>query len=192
MEKTLNPKLPELNLYFIALLPPLEIRQDITQLKEYARDTYGSQAALKSPPHITLQPPFKLLEANIPLLKQRLTEFAGKTAPIEIELSGFAAFPPRVVFVDVVHTPGLMAVQPALTAYLKETLGIEDDRSRHRQFHPHVTIAFRDLQRHQFKKLWADVRDRSLYYPFTVFDLTLLQHDGRRWNVEAEFPLSAS
>ncbi|MCP6761977.1 MAG: 2'-5' RNA ligase family protein, partial [Fischerella sp. CENA71] len=29
---------------------------------------------------------------------------------------------------------------------------------------------------------------RELYFEFTANHLTLLRHDGQRWNVKAEFP----
>ncbi|WP_017661553.1 2'-5' RNA ligase family protein [Baaleninema simplex] len=190
MERQLNPDSEKLSLYFIALLPPLTVRREITQLKEYVRDTYNSQAALKSPPHVTLQPPFKRTESEMSEVKRQLAEFAASYPPIPMRLSGFAAFPPRVVFVDVVHTPELMALQPALALHL-EPFELNDDRTRSRPFRPHVTIAFRDLKRSQFKRLWEEVKERAIEYEFLVPHLTLLKHDGRRWNVEIEFPFAS-
>ena len=49
---------PSANLYFIALLPPVEVAEEVTEIKQFFARNYNSRAALKSPPHVTLQPPF--------------------------------------------------------------------------------------------------------------------------------------
>ncbi|MGK7915884.1 MAG: hypothetical protein AB4038_10100 [Prochloraceae cyanobacterium] len=40
-------------LFFIALLPPEEIQQNVTKIQQHFAQVYSSRAALKSPPHIT-------------------------------------------------------------------------------------------------------------------------------------------
>ncbi len=80
-------------LFFIALLPPQPIQNQITDIKQYCAQTYNSCHALKSPPHITLQPPFKWLTENLPTLEQHLTTFAMNCPPIPITLSGFSFIP---------------------------------------------------------------------------------------------------
>ena len=45
-------------IFFIALLPPLKVQKYATKVKEHFAQQYNTKAALKSPPHITLQPPF--------------------------------------------------------------------------------------------------------------------------------------
>jgi 2'-5' RNA ligase len=98
-------------LLFIALLPPMEVQNEVTQIKQYFAQNYNSSHALKSPPHVTLQPPFKWLTEDFDLLKECLTEFAKTYAPIPITLSGFGSFPPRVIYVNVIKTPELMEIQ---------------------------------------------------------------------------------
>ncbi|NEQ19818.1 MAG: hypothetical protein F6K28_10405 [Microcoleus sp. SIO2G3] len=73
-------------LYFIALLPPEEIQDYANQIKQYFADHYGSRHAQKSPPHITLQPPFEWAYSGIPALEEyverileRLTEISKDT-----------------------------------------------------------------------------------------------------------------
>ncbi len=179
-------------LYFIALLPPPAVRQDIRRLQEYVSETYASKAALKSPPHITLQPPFTLAACDVPLLTHVLAAVADIASPVEIELSGFSAFAPRVVFLDVAAAPGLVELQLLLVDRLQTQCGVAEKVSRRRHYHPHLTVAFRNLKRRQFGALWEEVRERSVHYAFTVTNLTLLWHDGKRWQVDCEFALSGS
>jgi hypothetical protein len=37
----------------------------------------------------------------------------------------------------------------------------------------------------------TEFKTRSLNFDFEANSLTLLQHDGRRWNVDAEFPFNS-
>ena len=175
-------------LFFIALLPPQIIQDEITEIKHYFAQTYNSRHALKSPPHITLQPPFKWLTENLPILEQHLSQFALDVSPIPITLSGFSAFPPRVIFVDVIKNPELINIQQQLMNHLENQLNIVHEVSKKRPFSPHVTVAFKDLTRTAFKTAWPEFAQRPIYFEFTVPQLTLLIHNGQNWNIKAEFP----
>ena len=50
-----------------------------------------------------------------------------------------------------------------------------------------MIVAFRDLKRSQFRKLWAEVRDKTFTEFFQVTGMALLRHDGRRWQVDSEY-----
>lgn len=178
--------------FFIALLPPQPIQDYANEIKQYFADRYHSRAAQKSPPHITLQPPFEWVVNDLPALEQRLSEFAARCSPIPITLEGFAAFAPRVIFIDVDKTSELLALQKSLTLFLEGHLGIVDEKSKNRPFAPHMTVAFRDLTRQNFKQAWPEFEARSLRFEFVASFLTLLIHDGRRWNGYRDFPFAAS
>ncbi|MHC5832720.1 MAG: 2'-5' RNA ligase family protein, partial [Nostoc sp.] len=94
--------------------------------------------ALKSPPHITLQPPFEWADANLPQLEASLKEFATRQQPVAITLRGFDAFPPRVIYINVVISQELLTLQADLMAYIESNLGIVDKVSKTRPFAPHI------------------------------------------------------
>jgi 2'-5' RNA ligase len=50
-----------------------------------------------------------------------------------------------------------------------------------------MTVAFRDLTRQNFKAAWPEFENRQLHFEFIADKLTLLIHDGRRWNIKSEF-----
>ncbi|MEA5497663.1 2'-5' RNA ligase family protein [Limnoraphis robusta] len=179
-------------LLFIALLPPMEVQNEVTQIKQYFAQNYNSSHALKSPPHVTLQPPFKWLTEDFYLLEECLTEFAKIYAPIPITLSGFGSFPPRVIYVNVIKTPELMEIKKHLMSHLETTLTLVDEVSKSRPFSPHMTVAFKDLTRQNFKLGWQEFEHKPLKFEFTVSQLTLLIHNGEKWNIQAEFPFLLS
>jgi 2'-5' RNA ligase len=138
----------------------------------------------------TLQPPFEWHLDNVPLLEQNLLIFAQTQTSVPIILTGFGAFAPRVIYINVVKTPELMSLQGALMAHMEESLGIVDSTSKTRPFAPHMTVAFQDLTKQNFRAAWPEFQHRELEFKFTVYQLTLLIHDGKRWNVSKKFAFS--
>lgn len=176
------------SLFFVALLPPSDIQDYATQIKQYFAEHYASRAALKSPPHITLQPPFKWLDADVPRLEECLRTFVSRRESVPITLEGFAAFPPRVIYINVLRTSELLQLQADLMTCMEAQLEIVDSVSKTRPFAPHMTVGFKDLTKQNFFAAWSEFQQRQLHFEFTANCLTLLQHDGKRWNVSAEFP----
>lgn len=176
--------------FFVALLPPQELQDPITAIKHDFRQRFGSQAALQSPPHVTLQPPFEWPSDQVDRLGQHLTTFAYRQTPVPIVLEGYNAFPPRVIYVDVHQTTALMAIQPSLMDYLDVACGIRDRVSPTRPFTPHVTVGFRDLRPACFHQAWAEYKERPFAAEFVAQTLTLLRHDGQQWHRFADFELN--
>ncbi len=173
--------------FFVALLPPQHIQDCANEIKQYFADRYASSGAQKSPPHITLQPPFEWADSNVSLLEQSLKKFASGRKSVPVTLNNFAAFIPRVIYIDVVQTPELMDLQGDLMAYVESDLGIVDQVAQTRSFTPHMTVAFRDLTKQNFNIAWREFVARQLHFEFKCDRLTLLLHDGKRWNVKSEF-----
>ncbi|MBW4461180.1 MAG: 2'-5' RNA ligase family protein [Nodosilinea sp. WJT8-NPBG4] len=186
---------PESARFFVALLPPQPVQDAITAIKQDVERRFGSRAALQSPPHITLQPPFDWSLERLDELQHHLHRFARQQRPLPVVLEGFSAFPPRVIYVDVHQTASLMAVQPALIAHLETHCGLRqsdrasDHRRAPRPFTPHVTVGFRDLTPAAFHQAWAEFEHRPFSADFDVPTLTLLRHDGQVWQIFSEQPL---
>lgn len=178
-------------LYFVGLLPPEPIRNEITKFKEFFDEKYGVRHALKSPPHITMIPPFKWPEQNEKSLIDDLSNFASTETTFPVRLENFGAFSPRVIFVDVVKNDSLEKMYERLTAWLKdkwrETLKDTDLK----RFHPHVTVAFKDLRREHFRDAWPGFRDKKVNFEFTADGLTLLKHTGSWWKIHFKTAFSA-
>jgi 2'-5' RNA ligase len=176
-------------LLFIAFLPPQAIQEYATEVKQDFATRFGSCHALKSPPHITLQPPFKLIPEKTSTLERSLTKFARSQPPIPITLEGFSAFPPRVIYIHVDQTEPLLHIHENLLNHLGATFGEVIAKESH-PFTPHMTVAFRDLTQENFDRAWQDYQVRSLHFEFTVEQLTLLEHTGQKWVIQREFQLA--
>ena len=175
--------------FFIALLPPQEIQDYAKEIQQYFEQKYDSRRALRSPPHITLQPPFEWQLDSLSVLEESLSKFVCDRSSIPITLSGFSTFAPRVIYINVLKTPELLTLQADLMAYLEASLKIVDATSKHRPFAPHMTVASGDLKRQNFNFAWREFQHRPLQFEFIAFNLTLLIYNGQCWNIHCEFPL---
>lgn len=174
-------------LYFIAILTPETINQQVLEWKQYMREQFHCKVALKSPAHITLISPFGMADTAQPEMQALLEPFAASQQPFSIRLKNFAAFEPRVIYADVLPNPSLSALQTALEAMLLQSRRFpvkKEDRS----FHPHITIANRDLQKEDFPLAWQHFQQLTYEASFTANTLTLLKHNEHRWETAAIFP----
>lgn len=176
--------------FFIALLPPVAIQNYAQQVIRELSDQYHTATA-KAPPHVTLQPPFLWQVPSVSALEICLQTFAITQLPVPVSLSSFGAFAPRVLYINVLKTPELLALQAALMAKLEAQLGIVDPASKRRPFSPHLTVASRNVTRPVFKQAWAELQSRSVELEFVADRLTLLIHDGQRWQMHREFNLGS-
>jgi 2'-5' RNA ligase len=92
----------------------------------------------------------------------------------------------------VVKSQALLALQTDLIKYTETNLGIINQVEKTRPFIPHLTVAFRDLTQQNFHTAWPEFVQRQFYCEYTASHLTLLLHDGERWNVKSEFPFLRS
>lgn len=173
--------------FFIALIPPVTIQEYANTVIQELGDRYHTGTS-KAPPHITLQPPFFWHPETVSELEMCLRTFVQTQSTVPVALSGFGAFAPRVLYINVLKTPELLMLQANLKTRLEENFGIGELGSKRRSFSPHLTVASRNLTRQSFKQAWAELQERQVEFEFVGDRLTLLIHDGQRWQIQTEFP----
>lgn len=176
--------------YFIGIIPPSPVREQALELKQIFKDQYQSKAALNSPPHITLHMPFEWKAKREKELIDQLTKFSNTQPSFIISLSGFSCFAPRVIFIQVKACDLLTTVQKQLHRFCKTQLNLFNAQYQDQPFHPHLTVAFRDLKKATFQQAWEEFKDRKFEAEFKVNQLVLLKHDGKRWQPFADLLLN--
>ncbi|HMQ88480.1 MAG TPA: 2'-5' RNA ligase family protein [Flavilitoribacter sp.] len=171
-------------LFFMAILPGPEIREEVTAFKEHAARYFNASRALTSPPHITVFPPFKWETARYRELVRTMENFAAREKTFWIELKNFNAFAPRVIYVDVVENADLQSLEKRLVATLKDQLSLEKEHAQ--PFHPHMTVAFKDLDKAVFPKAWDYYSGLKYQRIFQAVALTLLHHENGKWHIDRE------
>ena len=175
-------------LYFIAIVAPAEINDPVLVWKKYMEEQYGCTVALRSPAHITLVPPFTMKEDRENELGEYLQQFSSAEKSFTINLKDFDNFKPRVIFLHVEPGEALLQLKERLELYL---LSLEKFpvKKEERPFHPHITIANRDLNKKDFPKAWAYFQSLSFSATFTADSIYLLKHNNKEWEMAARFPL---
>ena len=176
-------------LYFIAIVAPSHIDEQVLIWKKYMEQHYGCKVALRSPAHITLVPPFSMKEESEIELSNYLQEFSSGEKSFSIRVKDFDNFKPHVIFLHVEPGGPLLQLQERLNEYLL-SLKKFPIKKEERPFHPHITIANRDLPKKDFAKAWAYFQTLSFTAEFTAGSVSLLKHNNHRWEIAACFPLS--
>lgn len=174
-------------LYFIALVPPEQINKEIEEIKKYIHLKYHSKASLRSPGHITLHMPFKWKETKEQLLHEKLQKFAIDKGKFWIKLNGFDGFKPRVIFIRVDENEPLKELQKELLKFVKIELQIYNGNYKENAFHPHITVAFRDLKKQDFFPAFEEFKAKEFQMSFLADHFTLLKHDGKKWEINKYF-----
>ena len=174
-------------IYFVAIIPPSPIYEEALKLKLYFKDQYQSKASLNSPPHITVHMPFQWKEEKESELIKTFEQFSIRLKPFNLKLSGFGSFPPRVLFIDVEKNDSLTALHNDLHQHCKRELNVFNANYKDKAFHPHLTLAFRDLKKPMYTKAWEEFEHKKFSGEFGVNKFALLKHNGKVWEVYKEF-----
>jgi 2'-5' RNA ligase len=172
-------------LYFFALLLPFNVAAEADEVKREFAEKYESTRALRSPSHLTIIPPFFANDEFERSIEDKVEKFSKNFEPFNISLNGFGEFNNKVIFIEVEKNEQLQLFYKAFTAFFTG-LGFELT-SMNKFFHPHITVAFRDLTEANFKKAWPQFQTREFKNAFSASSIHLLRHKGEMWNVVKEF-----
>lgn len=176
--------------YFLALVPPPEILEKAHDIKVVIRDQFGIKYALKSPPHITVKMPFSYNEAKESLLEEKLSDFLKIQKPFDVKITGVGTFGNRVIFLGIEKSPILAQFQSSLKAFCKRELNLVDELSD-RNYHPHLTVSFKDLKPGHFSEVLDSVREQSFQADFNAAEISILKRMDQKWILYKKLPFGA-
>lgn len=174
------------SLYFIAVLPPEEIRDEIKSIKEEIKQKFDVKHALKLPAHITLQIPFRLVQEEEQNIISAIQNFIKTQAAFKTKLKNFNHFSNKVIFIPVSEPENFKLMHEKLQHSL---LAVHEFKQNEiaTKIHPHITLATRDLKRKKFPEIWKELEDRNFFAEFEVNSLVLFKHNGKVWQISKEF-----
>lgn len=168
--------------YFLAIVPEGEFQDRVTDLKLEIRDRYRAKYALKSPAHITLKMPFVYNEAKEEKLIERLGSFISDFEPLTVTIVGVHTFGERVIYLGVEAEQALYDFQKGLTTFCKRELNLVDELSD-RNFHPHMTVAFKDIKKSMFQGILELATKADLHSEWKETHVALLKRMEGKWVV---------
>ena len=172
--------------YFIAIVPPDKILQEVEKLKQDLLKEHSLKGSLRSPAHITLHMPFEWEETKeVDLINHLSTFHFGKS--FHIDLENFGCFEPKVIFLAVNPTETLQTLYISLRHHMKQ-IQIFNEAENPRGFHPHMTIAFRDLKKNKFPLVWQQFQNQSFSANFQCSAFYLLKL-REKWEILQGFDI---
>lgn len=175
---------PESSMYYVAVVCPQEINEKVLLYKNRMREQFACVVALKSPAHITLVPPFWLPLTEESSLIETLSSFKPGQNLTKITLDGFSHFGNRVIFIQVKETEILSKLKAETEKHF--TKKFKSLKTDDRPFHPHITIANRDLKPGDFAKAWEYFSKQNFHESFDATTVSLLRLSEGKWQVIAE------
>lgn len=175
--------------YFIALIPPPPLYDEALNLKHYFADRYHSRASLNSPPHVTLHMPFDWREDRQQMLIDELSQFGKQQHPFPVSFKGFGSFGARVIYIHVEQDEAIMSFEMKLSRFCRVQLNLFNARYQDRPYHPHLTLAFRDLKKQHHADAWREFQSKDLKHKVQFRSFHLLRHNEKSWIPISEIPL---
>ncbi|HYM20390.1 MAG TPA: 2'-5' RNA ligase family protein [Candidatus Kapabacteria bacterium] len=164
-------------IYFFAIVPPEPVYGNIREIQEYVEKEYRTHEAMKRPVHTTLIAPF---EAPVPVERELIdftNNFAVKEKPFEVCIDGFGEFHQTTIYVKPIESPEIMGMQKRLSKEFAKVYSRGKSRGPSYGFHPHITIAFRDLSRPMFDKAWHEFESKIFRRRFILNHICLMKYD---------------
>ncbi len=168
------------HLYFIAIVAPGSLQDELTALKHTAKKRFHAGHALNSPAHLTLIPPFFATEEEMKDLIKEMSAVLKRFKPFPLELNGFGRFGNRVIYVAVNENDNLVRLQEELFRIFKQKFPRYTKPNR---FHPHFTVAFRDLDKNIFPQAWKYFSAIDFNGKFDVDNINVLRHQDKKWHI---------
>jgi 2'-5' RNA ligase len=179
-------------LKLIAVMPPEPVFSDIIRKQQFIADSWGPKHALRTPPHITLVPPILLSSAEAGWLYGMAEALSAMYSPFTLTLKDYGSFKPRVVFVNLVYSPELKDLQETWQEAVRSRMPAVLDKYPERPFHPHLTLAHKDVTRGQFEPIWKFYESKHYDANIQINEFCMLQHEEDGWAVERRYKLAVS
>ncbi len=169
-------------MYFIALVLPPHLDQEILSYKNLMRERFDCKVGLKSPAHITIVPPFWMEGAQESLLLKDVDVLAGNLAAFAVATNNFSAFTPRTIFIAVQDNEELKRLKKTADDFFKQKAEYKI-KIDSRRFHPHITIATRDLHKKTFQEAWTLFETEPFQEQWVATGLSVLRHNKKNWDI---------
>ncbi len=167
-------------LYYVAWVIQGEWAHKIQSLKEYACTHFDTCKALRSPAHVTIIPPFKIKNTELPDLCNKILLWSQKIPYFIWKVNGVSHFDNRVIYVDVESAE-------SIDIYRNNLFEMLQYQRPSGSYHPHITLAFRDLSPEAFAPAWNYFSQLDLQGEILQKTVSLLRHNGQRWEIIESF-----
>ena len=169
-------------MYFIAIVLPQDLNEKVLKYKNMMFEKYNCKVGLKSPAHITLVSTFWMEEEKQEGLIVDINSLSNDVEPFPVLTSNFSAFKPKTIFISTAPSDKLSQVKIATDEFFRNN-SFYNIKTESRPFHPHITIATRDLYKKDFQEIWPWFAEKKFEEKWTAEGLSVLKHNKKNWDV---------
>lgn len=174
--------LSSMQMYFIAIVLPAFLNEKVLKYKNMMLEKYNCKVGLKSPAHITLVPPFWMEEEKEGSLTADLDKLSKQLYQFTISTNNFSAFKPKTIFIEPIVTDELRGAKQMMDNFFIEN-AFYNIKIETRPFHPHITIATRDLYKKSFYEIWPWFAEKQFTEEWIAEGISILKHNKKNWDV---------
>lgn len=171
-----------MQMYFIAIVLPQVLNEKILLYKNFMLEKFQCKVGLKSPAHITIVPPFWMEEEKEAALLTTVDSISKEVRSFEVATDNFSAFQPRTIFIATMPNERLNEVKTLSDNFFKQQPDYKI-KIDNRPFHPHITIATRDLHKKNFYEAWAIFENKVFKEEWIATGISVLKHNKKNWDV---------
>lgn len=174
--------------HFIGIPVTGDLARFLASCRSWMGERFGCKSGFTTPFHVTLVPPFRLVDdESIQALAETLEAYASEAGPFASRVSGFGSFGEKTVFARVIPSTRWDSLRDGLYAELSRALpgALRKDA---RPFTPHATIANRDIPPGAVARALEYLGGLGLEEDLAVDSLALYERRGGVWELAACLP----
>lgn len=160
------------------------VTTQVRELQKTMSEITGSQASLNSwLPHVTLGDGVDVTNVELNDLIGEIQEIAKVTPTFTVSVSGFSSLDSRPIGVGEISTPYAIFIDVVVSQELLDLVAKIDEVTTARSiwyhmprpYHPHITLAFRDLSEAGYRRCLDYLSDKSIQFSSLIDHIALVQ-----------------
>ena len=151
--------------FWVGIIIPKKISKELFKLEKEISEKYKTFYNLNSKigPHVTITFQGNVDGKDLNEIEATVKEISRKVRPFKIKITGVKKFNKNnVIYAGVLKTRELKNLKKIFSYELKSFGGIRNIRS----FTPHITLAFKDITKENFRRAFRELRHRKISFEF--------------------------
>lgn len=152
---------------WVGVVLPKKISNDLFKIQKKISEKYKTYHSLESKIglHFTITHQENVNEKSLKEIEKIVNEISKETRPFKIEIKGIRRFyKNRVIYAKVIKSKELNDLNKKLSYRLSKFGKIR----LLRLFTPHITLAYKDITKENFKEAFKEFRNKKISYGFQL------------------------
>jgi 2'-5' RNA ligase len=153
--------------FWVGVILPKKISNEMLKIQKKISEKYETHHDLESKigPHFTIIYQENVNEKDFKKIEKVVKEISKKTEPFKAEIKGIRRFyKNRVIYAKVAKSKELNNLHKKLSYKLRKFGKIR----LLRLFTPHITLAYKDITKENYREAFKEFRNKKIFYVFEL------------------------